>query len=85
MFDGIDRLNAFMNIINGIVDRIFSGFNGKTFVAHILKCNNLCGNLLLGQLFPGNVFVFQMIGTVGAAVDTVVGQIKRRKMTIRFP
>ena len=44
---------------------------------HILQCNDFFADLLLRQLFPCDMFVFQMIRAVGTAVYAVVGQIER--------
>ena len=34
-------------------------------------------HIFLGQLFPADMLVFVVVGAVGAAVDTVIGQIQR--------
>ena len=43
---------------------------------HILQGDHLGAHLLLGQLFAGDVLVFEVIGAVNAAVDAVVGQVQ---------
>ena len=48
-------------------------------MTHVLKGDHLPADLLLGQLLSGNVFVLRVVGTVNAAVDTVIGQIQRRE------
>ena len=69
MLDGIDSLNAFQNILNGIVHRILAGFQSQALVSHILKGDDLPADFILGQLFPADMLVFVVVGTVGAAVD----------------
>ena len=48
-------------------------------MSHILQRCNLFYDFLLRQLFPCNMLVLHVIRTVHTAVDTVVGQIQRRK------
>ena len=48
-------------------------------MTHVLKRDHLVSNLLLGELFADDVFVFRVIRTVGAGIHTVVGEIERRK------
>ena len=79
VFHGIYGLNAFQNVLNGIVYGVLARLNGKTLVSHILQGNDLGGNFLLSELFSGNMLVFQMIGAVKAAVYAIIGQIKRGK------
>ena len=59
--------------------RVFSGFQCKTFVSHILKGDDFIADFLLGQLLPGNVFIFCMVWAVGTAIDAVVGEIEGRE------
>ena len=79
MFDAVYGLNALQYVFNGIVDRVLSGFQSKALVAHILQSGHLFYDLFLRQFLSGYVFVFPVIRTVHAAVDTVIGQIKGRK------
>ena len=89
MLNAVNGLNAFQHILNGIVDRILTGFQSQPLVAHILQSRNLPHDLLLSQLFPGDVLVFQMVGAVQTAVDAVVGQVEGCKhhdtAAVKFP
>ncbi len=58
MLDGVDGLDAFQNILDGVVDRIFTGLESQTLVAHILQSDDLPLDFLLGQLFPGMCLFF---------------------------
>ena len=79
MLDAVYGLNALQNILNGIVDGVFARLQRQPLVSHVLKRDNFAPDILLGQLFAGDVLVFVVIGTVGAAVDAVIGEVKRRK------
>ena len=79
VFDGINGLDRFQYVFNGIVDGILSCFQGKTLVALILKSDNFRADFLLGQLFAGDVLVDGMVGTVSTAVYSIVGKVQRRK------
>ena len=48
-------------------------------MAEILQCNDLSADLILRKLFARNMLVFRMVRAVDTAVDTVVGQVERRK------
>ena len=61
------------------MNRILSCFQSKSLVSHILQGNNLLPYFFLRQLFPSNMLVLIMIGTVYTAVNTVVGKIQRSK------
>ena len=54
----VDSVNAFENVLDGIVHGILSGLNGETLVTHILEGNDLCPYLLLCELLSCYVFVF---------------------------
>ena len=58
---------------------ILARLKRKALVSHILKRNDLLPHFFLRQLFPLDVLVFRMVGTVGAAVHTVVREVERRK------
>ena len=77
--NGVDRVDALQNIFDGIVHRIFPGFNGQALVSHVLESHDFRTDFLLGELFPGDMLVHSVIGTVDAAVDTVVGQVEGGK------
>ena len=79
MLDRIDRLDTFKYIFDRIVDRILPCFERKAFVSHILKRDYFTFDILLRQFFTRNVFIFEMIRAIYTAVNTIVGQIERRK------
>ena len=72
MFNIVNRVDTFQNILQRIIYRIFPCFNCQAFVAHILQCHHFLPYFFLGKFFSADVFVFQMIRTVFAAIDTVV-------------
>ena len=61
--------------MQGILTRL----ERKALMPHILERNDLLSHLILCQLFPLDVLIFRMVGTVGAAVHTVVREVERRK------
>ena len=77
--DGIDGINTFENIVQGVVHRVLARLNGQTLMPHILKCNHLGSNLFLGQLLAGDVSVLGVVRTVEAPVDTVIREVQRGK------
>ena len=79
MLDTVNRINTFQNILDGVVDGIFSCFNGKPFVSHVLQCDHFLTHLFLCQLFPRYVLILQMVRAVQTTVDAVIGQIQGRK------
>ena len=72
-------MDAFQDVLDGVVHWVFTGFQGQSFVAHILQGNDFLLDFFLGQFLPGNVLVLLVVGTVHTAVDTVVGQVQRGK------
>ena len=72
MMDIIDSVDALKYVLDGVVDRILTGLDGKSFVSHILQRDNLVPDLLLCQLHAAYVFVGSVIGTVETSVHTVV-------------
>ena len=79
MLDRIDRVDTFENVFDGVIDRVFTGFDSKALVSHILQSGHLAHDILLGKLFARNMLVFIVIRTVNAAVDAIIGQIQRRE------
>ena len=79
MLNGINSLDTFQNVFNGVVHRVFPCFQCQTLMPHILQSHNFFDNFFLCQFFPGNVFIFGMIRAVHTAIDTVIGQIQGRK------
>ena len=77
--DGVDGVDALQQVLHGVVHRVLAGLQGQTLVAHVLEGHHLPDNLLLGELFPGNVLVLAVVGAVFAAVDAVVGQVQGGK------
>ena len=59
------------------MDWVLPCFQGKPFMAHILQRHYLFHNLFLGQLFPGNMLVFQMVRAIFASIDAVIRQVQR--------
>ena len=88
VLDRINRFDTVKDIFNGIIYRIFAGFQGKTFMSHILQSNNLIADFLLCEFFTGNRAILHMIRTVNTAVYAVIGKIKRSKhhntVTVKF-
>ena len=77
VLDAVDGLDTLEDILNRVVDRILARLDSEPLVPHILQGYDLSFNLLLGQLFAGDVLVFVVVRAVGAAVDAVVGKVKR--------
>ena len=76
MLNGIDGFDAFQHVFNGVLHRVLSQLDGQTLVAHVLQGDDLRLDLLLGEFFPGDVLIFQMVGAVNTAVDAVVGKVE---------
>ena len=68
----VNCLDALENILNRVVYRVLACFDCKTLMPHILKCDNLCANLVLSELFSGNMLILHMIRAINAAVHAVV-------------
>ncbi|GFI43335.1 hypothetical protein IMSAGC018_01004 [Lachnospiraceae bacterium] len=79
MLDAVNRIDTVQIVVHGIVDWVFSRFQCKTFVSHVLQCNDLAADFLLSQFFAGDVLVFHMVRTVGTAVYAIVRQVQRCK------
>ena len=79
VLNAVNRFDAFQNIFDRIVDRIFSGFDRQPLMPHVLQGDHFAAHFLLRHFFAGNMFVFGMIRTIDAAVDAIVGKIQRRK------
>ncbi len=79
VMNAVNGVDAFQHVFNGIVHRILASLQGQALVAHVLQGDDLAGHLLLGQLLSGDVLIFQMIRTVHAAVDAIIGQVQRRE------
>ena len=75
MFDAINGINGFQDIFDGIVQRVFAGFECQTLVSHVLQGDNFFPNLLLCQLLAGYCLVLQVIRTIYATIDTIIGKI----------
>ena len=73
VMNAVNGVDAFQHVFNGIVHRILASLQRQTLVAHILQGDDLPADLVLGQLLSGDVLIFQMIRTVHAAVDAIVG------------
>ena len=79
VFDGINGFDTFQHIFDGIVHGIFSRFQCKAFMPHILQCDDFRANLILRQFFAGDMFILKMVGAVQTAVDAIIGKIQRRE------
>ena len=77
MVNGIYGFNTFQNVFDWVVDRVLSGFQGKTFVSHILQGDDLFFDFFLGQFFSCDMLVLMVVRTVDTAVDAVIGKIQR--------
>ena len=44
---GYHGIDTFDNVLNRVIHRVFTGFNGKTLVSHILKCNYFFSDFIL--------------------------------------
>ena len=58
MFDTVNGVDAVQIVFHGVVDRILACFQRQPLVPHILKGDDLFADLLLGQLFAGDMFIF---------------------------
>ena len=76
VLDGVDGLNGLQYVFQGAVHRVLAGLQGQALVAHVLEGDDLGPDLVLRELFPGDVLVFGVVGAVQAAVDAVVGEIQ---------
>ena len=79
VLDAVNRVKAFKNVLDRVVLRVLAGFEREPLVPHVLQRDHLGGDLLLRQLLAADVGVAAVVRTVGAAVDAVVRQIKRRE------
>ena len=79
MLDAVDGLDAFQNILDGVVDGVFAGLKGQALMPHVLQGDDFGPDFLLGKLFPRDVLVLVMVGAVDAAVHAVVGKIEGRE------
>ena len=79
VLDGIDGVDALEDVLDGVVHRVFAGFDGQPLVAHVLQGDDFVSHFLLRQLLARYVAVLPVVGAVDAAVDAVVGQIQRRE------
>ena len=77
MLDAVDGLDAFQNVLDGIVDGVFAGLQGQALMSHVLQGDDFGPDFLLGELFPRDVLVFEVVGAVDAAVHAIVGKVKR--------
>ncbi len=79
VFNAVNGLDTFENVLNRIIHRVFTCFKCKTFVSHILQGDNFFFNFFLSEFFSCNMLVFEVIRTVQTAVYTVIRQIQRCK------
>ena len=76
MLDAVDGLDALQHVFNGVVDRVFPGFQGKPLMTHILQSDDFLSDVLLAQFFSGDGLVLGMVRTVDAAVDAIIGKVQ---------
>ena len=62
----------------GVLFGLDLGFQGKTFVSHILQGDDLFFDFFLGQFFSCDMLVLMVVRTVDTAVDAVIGKIQRK-------
>ena len=79
MLNAVNGLDAVENVLDGIIHRVFAGFNGKALMTHVLQRNDFLCDLLLRQLAARDVMVLAVIRAVDAAVHAVVGKVQRRE------
>ena len=79
MLDAVDGLDAFQNVLDGVVDGVLAGLQGQALVAHVLQGDDFGPDFLLGEFFPRDVLVLMMVGAVDAAVHAVVGKVEGRE------
>ena len=70
--NGIDSFYAFEYVLYRVVNRIFACFDRKAFMPHILQSDYFLTHLFLRQFNTGDMFVFEVIRTVYAAVHAVI-------------
>ena len=58
MFNAVNGVDGVQIILHGVVKRVFAGFQGKPFVAHVLQGDYLPADIFLGKLLAGDMFVF---------------------------
>ena len=75
----INGVDAFEDILDRIVHRIFACFDGQTLVTHVFQGAHFGSDFFLGQLLAGDVLVLGVVWAVNAAIDAVVGQVQRRE------
>lgn len=68
----VNILDSLENVLNRVVYGVFARFDCKTLMPHILKCDYLRANLVLRELFSGNMLILHMIRAINAAVHAVV-------------
>ena len=77
--DAVDCRYAVEDVLNRIVDRVFSCFDCEAFVSHVLQCYDLGADFVLSELLAGNGLVLGVVRAVETAVDAVVRQVQRRE------
>ena len=88
VMDAVNGADGLQDIVDRVVSRVLSGFQGKAFMPHVLQGDNLAAYLLLREFLAGNGTVLGMIRAIDATVHAIVGKIKRGKhhdaVTIEF-
>ena len=76
MLDAVDGLDALEDVLYWVVDGVFAGLQGEALVSHVLQSGDFLYDFFLGEFFPRDVLVLEVVRAVNAAVHAVVGKIK---------
>ena len=79
MLNTIYGPNTFQHILDRTIYRILTRLQRQTFVPHILKGNHLPAYFLLREFFSQDMTILRMKRTVHTSIDTIIGEIQRRK------
>ena len=75
----VDGTDALKDILNGVLQRMFTCLKGEALVSHILQGNHLGTDFVLGQFLATYALVLCVIRAIDTAIDAVVGEIQRRE------
>ena len=76
MLDAVNGLDALEDVLYWVVDGVFAGLQGEALMSHVLQSGDFLYDLFLGEFFPRDVLVLEVVRAVNAAVHAVVGKIK---------
>ncbi len=77
MLDTVNSFDTFKDILDRVINRVFTCFKCKTLMSHILQGNYFFFNFFLSQFLSCNMLVFKVIGAVKTAVYAVIRQVQR--------